>query len=68
MLVQLHRYTHENINALSIRKVFSAVLPCHRHTGSDIQILIKTVVKRTAIDLYIGEFLVYSGYGPQERR
>ena len=26
MLVQLYRYTHENINALSVRKVFSAVL------------------------------------------
>ena len=26
MSVQLHRYTHEIINALSVRKVFSAVL------------------------------------------
>ena len=26
MLEQLHRYTHEIINALSVRKVFSAVL------------------------------------------
>ena len=26
MLEQLHRYTHENINALSVRKVFQAVL------------------------------------------
>ena len=26
MSVQLYRYTHENINALSVRKVFSAVL------------------------------------------
>ena len=26
MLEQLHRYTHENINTLSIRKLFSAVL------------------------------------------
>ena len=26
MLEQLYRYTHENINSLSARKVFSAVL------------------------------------------
>ena len=26
MSVQLYRYTHENINTLSVRKVFSAVL------------------------------------------
>ena len=26
MLEQLHRYTHEIINAFSVRKVFSAVL------------------------------------------
>ena len=26
MSVQLYRYTHENINALSVRKAFSAVL------------------------------------------
>ena len=28
MLVQLYRYTHENINYLSVRKVFLAVLVC----------------------------------------
>ena len=26
MSVQLHRYTHENINALPVRKVLAAVL------------------------------------------
>ena len=26
MLEQLHRYTHENINALPVRKVLAAVL------------------------------------------
>ena len=29
MLEQLYRYTHENINALSLRKMFSAVLAVH---------------------------------------
>ena len=47
MSVQLHRYTHETINTLSVRKLFSAVLAIYFTVWALIIISLTTNIARS---------------------